>query len=280
MSSKKTGLLLSHLIILLVISLMLLASDKLLQEQITSLYLRWSLLLLTATGLYLFLAPAVTDPFLESEARLKEMVEETLHELNTPIATIEANLSMLQRSIDDPKAKKRLARIGEAAKNLTKLYESIEYEIKENIEHIEKEQFGLREAVEESIRKFEEIRGDITIESAVEARMLYTDRNGFIRMLDNLISNAIKYNKPGGFVRLYTEGDRLYVEDSGIGIDTKNLFIVYEKSFQENPTTVGYGLGLSIVKNFCDREKITIKIDTEKGKGTKIALGLSAVIYK
>jgi signal transduction histidine kinase len=257
-----------------------LTSDGLLQEQIPSSYLRWGLLLLAATGLYLFFAPAVIDPFLESEARLKEMVEETLHELNTPIATIEANLSMLKRSIDDPKAKKRLERIGEAAKNLTKLYESIEYEIKENIEHIEKEQFGLREAAAESIGKFEEIRGDIAIENNIEERLLYTDRNGFIRMLDNLLSNAIKYNRPGGFVKLYSEGDHLYIEDSGIGIDPKNLFIVYEKSFQENPTTVGYGLGLSIVKNFCDREKITIKIDTEKGKGTKIALGLSSIIYK
>jgi len=278
--SKESGLLLSHLIIIVVLATAILTGNILLQESIPSDYLRGALLIVLSAAAYYFLAPSVIEPFLQTDAKLKEMIDHTLHELNTPIATIEANLSLLKRSLDDEKSLKRISRIEDAAKNLTKLYESIEYNIKENIDHIEKSTFPLKALLHESITKTEEIKGDIEIIDKSEDLLLHTDRNGFARTIDNLLSNAIKYNKPGGFVRFYTQEGKLFIQDSGIGIDPKNLFIVYEKSFQENPTTVGFGLGLSIVKNFCDREKISIKIDTKKGKGTTISLDLQNILYK
>ncbi len=280
MQSKREGLLLSHLIIIVTLSLLLLGGEQLLTPLIQQQFLRWGLLTLLAALLYYFLAPSILEPFLETDEKLKEMIDHTLHELNTPIATIEANTTLLKRSLDDTKAQKRLDRITEAAKNLTALYESIEYNIKENIEHIAKSRFDLHALIDESIRKFDETKGDITISNATEHLMLFSDRNGFERTIDNLLSNAIKYNRPGGFVKFTTRDRKLFIEDSGIGIDPKNLFIVYEKSFQENPTTKGFGLGLSIVKNFCDREKIAIKIDTRKDHGTTISLDLQHLIDK
>ena len=236
------------------------------------------ILVCLAVLLYLFLGTPMIDNFLQSDTNLKTMIDETLHELNTPIATIEANLSMLKKSINDEKSLKRLNRIGEASKNLTKLYESIEYDIKENIQLIEKSSFDLKDAVETSIRKFNEIKHEIKITNQVPSLLITTDKNGFSKTLDNLISNAIKYNKQDGFVKIYMKGNSLYIEDSGIGIDTKNLFIVFDKSYQENPSTEGYGIGLSIVKSFCDKHKIKIKIDTKKDIGTIIGLDLGALV--
>jgi len=74
------------------------------------------------------------------------------------------------------------------------------------------------------------------------------------------------------------EENTLFIQDSGIGIDTKNLFIVFDKSYQENPSTEGFGIGLSIVKSFCDKHKIKIKIDTKKDVGTTISLDLGALV--
>ena len=280
MRSKESGLLLSHLIIVTVLAAAVLAGNTLLQEALPDTYLRATVLILLAAAAYYFFVPSVIEPFVQTDEKLKEMIDHTLHELNTPIATIEANLSMLRRTVTDEKNRKRLQRIADASKNLTRLYESIEYDIKENIEHIDKSTFSLKEAVHESIGRFHEIKGSIKISEEVEDMLLCTDKNGFARTIDNLLSNAIKYNRPDGFVKFYTEGSRLCVQDSGIGIDPKNLFIVYEKSFQENPTTIGFGLGLSIVKNFCDREKISIKIDTQKGEGTTISLDLRNILHK
>ncbi len=268
------------MIIIVTLALLLLGAEMILTPLIPERIIRWTILMALAAGLYYFLAPSLLQPYLESDAKLKEMIDHTLHELNTPIATIEANTGMLRRSLDDPKAQQRLERISEAAKNLTKLYESVEYHIKENIDHIEKRTFNLHALIDGCIRKFAESRGDIMIHNETAPLQLLSDKNGFERTIDNLLSNAIKYNRPGGYVRFYTKGEKLFIEDSGIGIDPKNLFIVYEKSFQENPTTEGFGLGLSIVKNFCDREKINIKIDTEKEQGTTISLDLSRLIIK
>jgi signal transduction histidine kinase len=236
------------------------------------------ILVVIAVILYIFLANSMVDTLLKSDKELKNMVDETLHELNTPIATIQANLTMLKRSIKDEKNLKRLGRIEDASKNLTKLYESIEYEIKENIEQVEETEFDLKDLIENSISKFDEIKGDIKIINKVPSMLIKTDKNGFSKTIDNLISNAIKYNKKDGFVKLYIDKNILYIQDSGIGIDTKNLFIVFDKSYQENPSTEGFGIGLSIVKSFCDKHKIKIKIDTKKDVGTTISLDLGALV--
>lgn len=277
MNSKKADLLLGNILIVATIAILILVLHHAFQGLFHDMILDVILVCL-AVLFYLFLGTPMIDNFLKSDTNLKTMIDETLHELNTPIATIEANLSMLRKSITDEKSLKRLNRIGAASKNLTKLYESIEYDIKENIQLIEKSSFDLKEAIETSISKFDETKKEIKITNLVPYFFITTDKNGFSKTLDNLISNALKYNKKDGFVKIYMTGNSLYIQDSGIGIDTKNLFIVFDKSYQENPSTEGFGLGLSIVKSFCDTHKIKIKIDTKKDIGTTIGLDLGTLI--
>ena len=278
MNSKKSELLLGNALIITIITVIVLVLHQTFKENINPTLLLDFFLVLGAVLLYLFLGSPMIDNFLTSDKNLKTMVDETLHELNTPIATIEANITMLKKSITDEKNLKRLNRIKDASKNLTQLYESIEYNIKENIEQVEKSTFDLKVAIDQSIEKFQDIKNNLTITNEVKELHITTDKNGFTKMLDNLISNAIKYNKTDGFVKIYTDKNNLCIQDSGIGIDTKNLFIVFDKSYQENPTTKGFGLGLSIVKSFCDKHKIKIKIDTQKNEGTTIMLDLSEIL--
>ncbi len=241
-------------------------------------FLRIPLVILISFGLHSFLSTSLLDHYQTQEKNLKNIVNETLHELNTPISTIEANLKMLQKSHSDDKTQKRLTRIQEASKNLSRLYESIEHSIKSEIDSVEKELFDLRAIIQESIDNFLDIKRDITIENLTPSLMLFGDKNGFYTCMDNLLSNAIKYNKKNGFVKFFFCDGILKIEDSGIGIDTKNLFIVFDKAYQENPSTKGYGIGLSIVKSYCDREKIEIKIDTKKDIGTIIMMDLTILI--
>jgi len=277
LNSKKFDLIISNIIVIASIVILVLVLHHSFSTKISHPILDIALVLI-AVFLYIFLANSMVDTLLKSDKELKNMVDETLHELNTPIATIQANLTMLKRSIKDEKNLKRLNRISEASKNLTNLYESIEYEIKENIEQVEETNFDIKDVVKNSISKFDEIKGNIAIKNQVPSMLIKTDKNGFSRTIDNLISNAIKYNKKDGFVKLYMEGNSLFIQDSGIGIDTKNLFIVFDKSYQENPSTKGFGIGLSIVKSFCDKHKIKITIDTKKDVGTTIGLDLEALV--
>ncbi len=252
--------------------------EHFLSPTITLTSLRTTLIMIVALLLHFFLSTSLLEHYKKQEENLKNLVDETLHELNTPIATIEANLKMLEKSHSDEKTLKRLSRISQASTNLSQLYESIEHSIKKEIDTVESERFDLQKLVGQSIQKMHDIQEDIMIENALPSIMIKADKSGFERSIDNLLSNAIKYNKKEGFVKFYLQGTKLFIQDSGQGIDSKNLFIIFDKSYQENPSTKGYGIGLSIVKAYLDKENLDIKIDTKKDLGTTIMIDLAPVI--
>lgn len=226
---------------------------------------------LVLLGLLIFLSftKNILKPLFKSDENLQKSLKETIHELNIPVSTIQMNTQMLQRKITDEKSLKRLERIKQASDNLLKLYENMEYDIKKEIDKIENQDFYLDELINTSINKFEDIKGDTTITSNIPNIKLSTDMNGFEKVIDNLISNAVKYNtKINGIVKISYKDDVLSIFNTGEKIDTKNLFIIFDKYYQENSSNDGFGLGLNIVKEFCDKNRITINIDSKKNGNT------------
>jgi len=231
-------------------------------------------LIIFAIILNFFLSKPLYEPLFRSDENLQRTIKETLHELNIPASTIQANAQMLEKNIKDEKNIKRLNRIKLATNELLKLYNQMEYEIKKEIDRIDKQEFSLDEIINNSIDKFQDIKGSISIENSVKNRIINSDKNGFQKIIDNLLSNAIKYNHENGVVKISFEDNTLSIFNTGKTIDTKNLFIVFEQYFQEDSKNSGFGLGLNIVKDFCDKNQIEIKIEPTK-KGTLIRLNLS-----
>ncbi len=230
--------------------------------------------------LYLFLSKPIFQPLFKSDKNLQKTVKETLHELNIPISTILLNTQMLQKKIEDEKTLKRLQRIEKASKDLLKLYEEMEYSIKKEIDSIDIKEFYLDKIIQNSLEKFEDIKKDIIIQKSIKNDILInSDKKGFIKVIDNLLSNAIKYNKEKGFIKIVFKDTILSFENSGTIIDTKYLFYVFDRYFQEDTSKSGFGLGLNIVKDFCDKHKISINIIPLK-HGTKIELNLKKVLKK
>lgn len=235
-------------------------------------------LVLFALVLFLSFTNTILKPLFKSDENLQKSIKETLHELNIPVSTIKMNTQLLEKNISDEKSLKRLNRIKQASNNLLKLYENMEYNIKKEIDKIEKQEIYLDEIINQSIEKFDDIKKDIKITSNIPHIKLHTDSNGFEKTIDNLISNAIKYNSPnGGVVDLSYENSIFSVYNTGEKIDTKNLFIIFDKYFQENSSKDGFGLGLNIVKEFCDKNKIIIKIDTLEN-GNRFNLNLKSLL--
>ena len=238
------------------------------------------LLVVLGSSIYYFLNRSILDEFFKGEEKLRRVLKETLHELNTPVATIQLNSKMLEKKLEDEKSKERLKRIKSACEDLLHLYEQMEYGIKEHIHHIEKEEFDLAQIIEKSIAKFKDIKGDIEIIYDGNTTTLFSDKNGFEKSIDNLISNGIKYNRPKGTITISFKETSLEIKDTGVGIDTENLFHIFDKYYQENSMSSGVGLGLNIVKKYCDDNKLNIKIDSQKDKGTTFILDLKEVIVK
>jgi two-component system phosphate regulon sensor histidine kinase PhoR len=109
------------------------------------------------------------------------------------------------------------------------------------------------------------------------------DREEFIRMLNNLVDNAVKYNRHGGHVRISAEREapyvRISVADTGIGISKegiRRLFTeFYREKREENSLIPGTGLGLSIVKRIVDFYHGRIAVESELDKGATFTVWLS-----
>ena len=235
-------------------------------------------LVIVGLGIFLSFLMSVLKPLFKSDEKLEQSIKETIHELNIPVSTIKMNTQLLQKTITDEKSIKRLERINQASNNLLKLYENMEYNLKKEIDKIDKQEFYLDEIIFKSCDKFDDIKKDTKIVLNIPNVLVLSDINGFEKTMDNLISNAIKYNvKENPIVEISYKNSVLSIFNTGEQIDTKNLFIVFDKYFQEDSTKDGFGLGLAMVKEFCDKNKIAINIDTLE-KGNRFNLNLKNII--
>ncbi|WP_148164085.1 sensor histidine kinase [Nitratiruptor sp. SB155-2] len=216
-------------------------------------------------------------PLQKRNLHLEKMLEETLHELNIPIATIKANCSMLEKSCKEEKAKRQIVRIEKALEQLLELYEEVEYLIKKEILKPKPQVFDAKEVIEERIEFFEDLLRYKQLQIELHPLQISVAKVGFKKMFDNLLSNAIKYSPKGSSIKIVLKDSLLEIEDEGKGIDEKDLIKIFERYYQENDNQEGFGIGLAMVKEFCDENGIGVYIDSKPGRGTKITLDLKKV---
>jgi len=113
----------------------------------------------------------------DQDRRLSHLTREILHEINLPIATIDANLSMLLKNMETPKEIKRATRIQAALVRLKRLYTELSYSIKKEIMPVEKVPFDLKAVVEERVETLTEL-GRNSFVLALEPLMIKVDKIG------------------------------------------------------------------------------------------------------
>jgi len=212
------------------------------------------------------------EPLENRSNELELLSRQTLHELNLPVATILANTQMLLSKEENEKNIKRLNRIEDASKALKSMYKELDYTIKKQIYKLELEEKDLKKLIVERVESYKEVFSHIKFFVDLENSIVKVDTIGFLKVLDNLIDNAAKYSKPGSIVKIVLQNKQLSVIDEGIGMPDDFVFMAFENYYQEDKSSQGYGLGLGMVKEYCDRNKIKIYLDTKKDQGTKITL--------
>jgi signal transduction histidine kinase len=121
---------------------------------------------------------------------------------------------------------------------------------------------------------------NLKINKRVENSIVYGDEYSLRQIFDNLIHNAIKYTPKGGIELNIVRGEdsllNVVVVDTGIGISEEYLPNLFKPFTQEEHGYTrryeGNGLGLALVKRYCDLNKAAIKVESEKDKGTKFTL--------
>jgi len=231
------------------------------------------LVLFVAIGWGYVLTAIIFAPAKKIEDKLSVVTNDVMHELNIPISTIRANTSLLKKTLTDEKSSTRLQRIDDATLRLERLYLELRYTLQKEMHEIEKEQFDVAKILQERIHFFEE-QGRNTFEMEVPSYRIKADKIGFEQMLDNIISNAMKYSKKEDLIKISLHENILCIEDEGIGMSTSELLRIHERYFQGDDTQEGQGIGLALVKAYCESENIVMDIQSEKNVGTSVKLHL------
>lgn len=229
-----------------------------------------SLILTLAAGS--LLAKIAITPLREHFDHLERFSKETLHELNLPINTITANVQMLRKTHADDKSLKRLERIEVAAEMLKERYNELDYLIKKQSEREKIEHFDLREVIEERMAFLSSLYPSVVWEVSLEACDVNCDRIGLGKVIDNLIENGVKYSPKHPIITITLRENSLSICDQGIGMDEITLIHIYDRYYQNDSTMAGYGIGLNLVKRYCDRYGIALHISSRLDEGTCVKL--------
>ncbi len=233
--------------------------------------------LLLAAGWGYIISSHLLAPKAELDANLSHLSSEILHELNIPLSTIKANSAMLKKRVmDDEKSLQRLKRIEASSVRLERLYKELVYSIKKEIHTIAKEQLFLEPLLRERIETFEAF-GRNRFSLDIGELFIEIDKIGFEKMIDNLLMNAMKYSSKESLIKVTLKENRLMIIDEGIGMDETQLLRVYERYYQSDNKQEGQGIGLALVKAYCDDEGIGIQIRSAKEMGTTVSLDMEKV---
>jgi two-component system OmpR family sensor kinase len=98
------------------------------------------------------------------------------------------------------------------------------------------------------------------------------DKESAIRLVNNLISNAIKYSEKGDTITITLKNNTLTVKDTGIGIDERKLKDIFQRYYRATTRSGGFGIGLDMVKTITQNYHIKVEVSSKIGEGTEFVL--------
>lgn len=228
---------------------------------------------------------------LEKEKTIRqEFFSNASHELKTPLTAIRGYAELLQSGMasDTQMQKEFLGRIHSEVEEMTNLINDIlmisRLETKELMPT--KEMLCVKSVAEEVKKTLKPLadENNVSLEIHCCDEFVYMDRSHLQGILSNLMGNAVKYNRPGGFVQTDITMDStslsIRVEDSGIGIAKEDQKRIFERFYRvdkgRSKRVAGTGLGLSIVKHVTEFYGGCVSVESQSGVGSTFLVQLPA----
>lgn len=215
-------------------------------------------------------------PLFQASKNIDDIIKETLHELNIPLATIDANASMLRKKISEDKPLRQLQRITQASSHLLYLHKHLNYLIKKEFHQAPLEAINLKLFLQDRIEAYETLYPQAKIYAKLDDLFVLSDPFGLQQTIDNIIANSIKYSPSTPMIHITIEDDCLEIKDEGKGMDENTILQIFQRYYQADITQKGEGIGLSVVKKFCDAQKIRLNITSKPDSFTKVVLQFQA----
>lgn len=216
-----------------------------------------------------YLAKLFLKPIRDEREKLNNFIKDTTHELNTPISVI------LMSTESNGLNEKQIERVRLSAKRISEIYKDLIYIFLQNHKNDKKvELLNLGEVIDEQLKYFIPLSSQKRIEiNIIKEDFFYKiNKEDFIRLFNNIMSNAIKYNKVNGSINICVNKNYITIEDTGIGISKNKLKDIYKRYYRATKVQGGFGIGLSIVNHICKTYDITPKVTSKKKIGTLFLL--------
>ena len=218
------------------------------------------------------------------EVMRKDFVANVSHELKTPLTTIKGFVDTLKEGAleDKENALNFLNIISEHTLRLENLINDLL-----SLSHIESKEIILKKtffdicALVDNVLKsfqFNLDKNNIIVENKLNNPLLvFADKDKITQVINNLVDNAMKFNKENGSIKIYSLKEdsfvKIFIEDSGIGIPKEDLPRIFERFYRVDKARSrdmgGTGLGLSIVKHIVELHNGSVGVDSIEGSGSK-----------
>lgn len=245
------------------------------------------LLILTSIIILIFISSVFflrtfAEPFQQLNQQLDTFIKDSMHEINTPLAIINVNIDLYNRKYEQ---NKYLRRMKAATKVLSNIYNDMDYLIKHERLNYEQKDINIKQFLQERIEYFEEVAAmkDIQINSDLEdCGTLHMNDKQLQRLIDNNISNAIKYSYDNSTVeiRLYMEDEKPVLEFKDYGVGIEKVEKIFSRYYRENNNKGGFGIGLNIVKSIMNELDIELQVTSTPKKGSLFRYIFPSTLHK
>lgn len=216
-------------------------------------------------------------PIREKIQTLERFIKDSTHEINTPLSVILMSVQSFDTKNLSASNLTKLQHIKLSAQNLNHLYQNLIflnfYQGKGVIQKLDMQ--GL---VERRLEYFSALfaQKSLTITKDLSPAFLYANYDEIVILLDNLLSNAMKYNKKGGSISIQLckleSTFELIIADSGCGLESSELEQIFTRYTRYHESQGGFGIGLCLVKEIATRYGIGISVESEVGVGSRFSL--------
>lgn len=206
-----------------------------------------------------------------------------VHQIKTPISAMRMLLQTMEEEYPEEK------KLRELKAELFRIEQYVEMvltylRMEDMASDLKLESYSLDELIRASIRKYSQmfILKKIRLEYKTLNQMVITDKKWFCFVIEQILSNALKYTEKGGTIQIFTKQESgqlwLVIEDNGIGIWEEDLPRVFERGFtgyNGRADKKSTGIGLYLCKRIMVRLRHQIRIESKVGVGTQVFLGVT-----
>ncbi len=218
------------------------------------------------------LSKILLKPIKDRMKKLNHFIRDSSHELNTPVSALMMSTSVLRNPKKiNPRA---LNHISVSAKLISQIYNTLSFVAFNDIDERYDENFDLKELVEQSVRFFDEIvksKGK-TIKCSLESTPVYLDKSTMQKVINNLLSNALKYSFAKTQIEVILKDYTLCVINEGEGINKEDKKMIFKRFERKSKSEGGFGIGLDIVQSVCNEYNIKIKVESIPNQKTTFFL--------